>query len=253
MSHLSWSLSVISSTATAYRSSNAQRSLPGGLVAHVMSTSKIPKLSIAYGGEANTLRYEVNPILALNALTDIYKQVQKYQVQLRQLARKIQQVYAEGPVVSGWLASEASLNAAVKYSHSPTSEAKRHCQAPAPLGDMDVALFRHGDADDLMNYLSALESAMLAGDPSTAPADVSSPQPSQSADNKSSSQYYLCRLTSCGQIQTEECPADQVPVLSMAIARYRRLNQLIKQKQAIETKLQAIVDLLADVQTVLAD
>ena len=42
-------------------------------------------------------------------------------------------------------------------------------------------------------------------------------------------------------------------MLSMAIARYRRLNQLTKQKQAIETKLQAIMDLLGDVQTVLAD
>ena len=227
-----------------------------------MSTSKVPKLSITDSGEANTLRYEVNPVLALNALADIYKQVQKYQIQLRQLVQKIQQIYAEGPVVSGWLASEASLNATVKYSHA--SEAPQTGpKAQTPLKGMDVALFRHGDADDLMNYLSALESAMLEGGAlvDSVAADVGQSAIAQSDNNQSgnnqsgnsSSQYYLCRLTSSGQIQTEQCPQEQVPMLSMAIARYRRLNQLTKQKQAIETKLQAIMDLLGDVQTVLAD
>ena len=119
-----------------------------------------------------------------------------------------------------------------------------------------------------MNYLSALESAVLQSGKSAcqkaAPSSTVSTiepiplskesQPIPSADtNGNPSQYYLCRLTSCGQIQTEQCPPEQVPVLSMAIARYRRLNQLTKQKQTIETKLQAIVDILGDIETVLAD
>ncbi len=236
------------------------------------STSKILKLPHTDDGEAGSLRHEVNPAIALNTLTHIYKTVQQYQVQLRQLTQKIHQIYAEGPVVSGWLASEASLNAAVKYSNRDGQGAQHHSQAAAKhsLEDVDLALFRHGDANDLMNYLSALENAVLENGSSvnnTSSTSSSSVQKSQSSSlpKKSSSasssadypnnpsQYYLCRLTSCGTIQTEQCPPDQVPILSMAIARYRRLNQLTKQKQAIETKLQRIVDILGDVQTALAD
>ncbi|MEM8613131.1 MAG: hypothetical protein AAGF93_14010, partial [Cyanobacteria bacterium P01_H01_bin.105] len=191
-----------------------------------MSTSKVPKLPLTGDGEANSIRYEVNPAIALKALTDIYKQVQQYQIQLRQLAHKIHQIYAEGPVVSGWLASEASLNAAVKYSHHSDPGQELHTKAqtkPAKtLEAMDVALFRHGDANDLMNYLSALESAMLEESVSGAPlvkeSQVKESQSSplvndspnnglhsdlNSGQNNGSSQYYLCRLASTGQLQAE--------------------------------------------------
>ncbi|MBE9070025.1 hypothetical protein IQ260_25620 [Leptolyngbya cf. ectocarpi LEGE 11479] len=260
-----------------------------------MSTSKLPKLPSTDEGKSS-LRYEVNPAIALNALTDIYQQVQHYQGQLRQLVHKIQKIYAEGPVVSGWLASEASLSAAVKYSHcsddclgslppgDPLGNSQRnlpdaawgespsHLDPPSrcsePLETMDVALFRHGDANDLMNYLSALESAMLekgvsgshaltssqeANGRSPARLPVHTAPADRSGEQHSGQSYYLCQLNSSGQIQAELCPPDQVPVLSMAIARYRRLNQLIKQKQAIETKLQAIVAILGDAQRVLVE
>ena len=231
-------------------------------------TSKIPQLPHTDDGEVGSLRHEVNPAIALNTLTDIYNKVQQHQVQLRQLTQKIHQIYAEGPVVSGWLASEASLNAAVKYSNR---QGEPHHQGQAKpvrdFGDADLALFRHGDTNDLMNYLSALENAVLengrspqspssAGCLSAQQASVLAKESRPDAATKNGSypsQYYLCRLTSCGKIQTEQCPPEQVPVLSMAIARYRRLNQLMTRKQAIETKLQSIVDILGDVQTVLAD
>lgn len=252
-----------------------------------MSTSKVPQLPSTDANEASSLRYEVNPAIALNALTDIYRQVQQFQGQLRQLAQSIHQVYAEGPVVSGWLASEASLNVAVKRSSlavdHATSAGSSHLtkettkettaniapEAQQQVGAMDVALFRHGDADDLMNYLSALEASMLGQEASFEPGSLgqggsgdevgekpssqSAPQSPPNGNVSSSSQYYLCQLDSSGQIQAELCPPEQVPVLSMAIARYRRLNQLIKQKQEIETKLQAVVDILGDAQRVLAD
>ncbi len=247
-------------------------------------TPKIPQLPHTTDGEAISFRHEVNPAIALNALTNIYKKVQYYQSQLRQLTHKIHQVYAEGPVVSGWLASEASLHAAVKYSnladnghgehdaaandlaghHSNNSHREKQSQN---LGTADVALFRHGDTNDLMNYLSALESAVLENGKSIDKNQAVSPSSTistieplplthevkDSSDHDKPSQYYLCRLTSCGQIQTEQCPSEQVPVLSMAIARYRRLNQLTKQKQTIETKLQATVDILGNIETILTD
>lgn len=82
---------------------------------------------------------------------------------------------------------------------------------------------------------------------------TASPSPETDTHDAGSQYYYLCQLTSSGQIQAEQCPPEQVPVISMAIARYRRLNQLIKQKQAIETKLQTLLDILEDAQRVLAD
>ncbi|MEM7065603.1 MAG: hypothetical protein AAF572_20860 [Cyanobacteria bacterium P01_B01_bin.77] len=259
-----------------------------------MSTFKLPKLPPTEDGQCS-LRYEVNPAIALNALTEIYQQVQQYQIKLRQLAHKIQKIYAEGPVVSGWLASEASLNAAVKYSHRSDallgSNSLHNSQnnpqenlsnaslgkhppklglqpsCPESLEALDVALFRHGDANDLMNYLSALESAMLengaskspmianhgANGKSSIPAPIHNAAANNNGGKHSGQSYYLCQLDSSGQIQAELCPPDQVPVLSMAIARYRRLNQLIQQKQVIETKLQAVVAILGDAQQVLAD
>ncbi len=214
-----------------------------------MSTFRVPKLPPTDDSEANSLRYEVNPAIALNALTDLYKHVQQYQIKLRQLVQTIQQIYAEGPVVSGWLASEASLNAAVRYSsrseHHPTSQPGSASSGSA-LNEVDVALFRHGDAEDLMNYLSALETSMLQSSEASVPRHIA-------GESEHSSQYYLCQLTSSGQIQAEQCPPEQVPVLSMAIARYRRLNQITKQKQAIETKLQALLEILEDAQRAIAD
>lgn len=212
-----------------------------------MSTSRVPKLPPIDDGDISSLRYEVNPAIALNALADLFKHVQQYQTKLRQLVQTIQQLYAEGPVVSGWLASEASLNAAVKYS-TRTDNCHEGSLGQVPsshsLNEMDVALFRHGDADDLMNYLSALEDSMLQS---------SEPTPPPAEDPGATSQYYLCQLTSSGQIQAEPCPPEQVPVLGMAIARYRRLNQLIKQKQAIETKLQMLLDILEDARQILTE
>ncbi|MEM6255916.1 MAG: hypothetical protein AAF821_23645 [Cyanobacteria bacterium P01_D01_bin.156] len=211
-----------------------------------MSTFRFPQLPPTGDGEGKSLRYEVNPAIALNALTKIYKQVQQYQSQLRQLVNSIEQIYAEGPVVSGWLASEASLNAAVKYSDSAKSASQPSANLPS-AAPMDAAIFRHGDADDLMNYLSALEDSMLQ-----APEPLISDE-ATATTNQINSQYYLCQLTSSGQIQTEQCPPEQVPVLSMALARYRRLNQLTKQKQTIETKLQRLLEILEDAQQVLTE
>ncbi|MGD1854514.1 MAG: hypothetical protein ACFB2W_09695 [Leptolyngbyaceae cyanobacterium] len=208
-----------------------------------MSAFEVPQLPPSDDSEVSSLRYEVNPAIALNRLSELYQQIQQYQGRLRKLAHSIRQVYAEGPVVSGWLASEASLNAAVRQSATAR---------PAALGTTppsacdDAALFRHGDANDLMDYLSALESSMLQ----QAPSKSETAEPCRS---NSPSQYYLCQLDSSGQIQAEPCPPAQVPVLSMAIARYRRLNQLNQQKQVIETKLQAVVDILGDAQRVLTD
>ena len=216
-----------------------------------MSTSKVPQLPPT--GEATSLRYEVNPAIALNALTEIYKQVQHYQGQLRQLAYEIHQVYAEGPVVSGWLASEASL------SEASLSAAVHHSNRNAPpnpsvedspqscSGSFDAALFRHGDADDLMQYLSALENTMSGQD-----SEIQVKKSKAADEQQRPSRYYLCQLNSSGQIESEQCPPEQVPMLSMAIARYQRLTQLIKQKQTLETKLQAVIDILGDVKTVLA-
>lgn len=49
--------------------------------------------------------------------------------------------------------------------------------------------------------------------------------------------YRLCGLDESGQQWSYPCPLDQLPNVSMAIARYQKLQQLLQQKQEIENHL----------------
>jgi hypothetical protein len=57
--------------------------------------------------------------------------------------------------------------------------------------------------------------------------------------------YRLCGRDEKGKLWFQPCPDDQVPDVSIAIARYQRLRQLLKRKQAIETRLNQIAADLA--------
>jgi hypothetical protein len=57
--------------------------------------------------------------------------------------------------------------------------------------------------------------------------------------------YRLCGRDEKGKLWSKPCPDDQVPDVSIAIARYQRLRQLLKRKQAIETRLNQIAADLA--------
>ncbi|NEP16323.1 MAG: hypothetical protein F6J97_05385 [Leptolyngbya sp. SIO4C1] len=168
------------------------------------SAAARPQLPPLEAAETVSLRHEVNPAIALNLLGEIQQSVIRYQQELRQLVKQIRSVYAEGPVINGWLES------------SKPQPAARQSEA---------ALFRHADADDLMNYLQQLES---------------SPDLSLAADTG----YQLCMIDQSGQIQSRPCPAEQVPAVSVAIARYQQIHQVVTRKQQLEQQLARLIEAL---------
>ncbi|MCW6035312.1 hypothetical protein K4A83_03355 [Spirulina subsalsa FACHB-351] len=78
---------------------------------------------------------------------------------------------------------------------------------------------------------------------------LSSPAP----DLGSRPGYRLCGLDEKGRLWTKPCPADQVASVSMAIARYQKLRQLLKKKQSLENRLSSLAETLVIVHSSLKD
>ncbi|MEO1403397.1 MAG: hypothetical protein AAFV72_19410 [Cyanobacteria bacterium J06635_1] len=162
------------------------------------------------GEDAVSLRHEVNPAIALNLLGELQQKVVDFQQELRGLVLKVQQIYAEGPVVNGWLESAQSMPS-------------------APPADANSALFRHADVDDLMTYIQSLDPAQAAEPLCADP------------------QYRLCMIDQMGKVQSRPCPPEQVPAVSIAIARHQKLHQITTRKQHLEQQLKALVSALTNI------
>lgn len=187
--------------------------------------SQDPQLPPGLGASDVTYRYEVNPALALSLLADIQTKVVELQTRLRKVVGQIQTIYAEGPVVDGWLESSKKPGLAT------SSDSVKGADGAQSQLTADRALFRHADVDALMAYVQSLES----------PPPPSKTPPAPEDDLPA---YRLCRLDESGQVMSRPCPPDQVAAVSMAIARYQKLSQLIECRQTIETQLKQIVDAL---------
>lgn len=159
-------------------------------------------------------RNAANPALAMNLLKEIETIVAQWQDDLQQVVRQIQDLYLEGPIVDGWLESYAQGDEV-----APTT-------------------FRHADIECLMDYV---EKAWGAPDQST-------PSSSQLLDSlpqePNATGYRLCGLNEDGQLWFRHCPADQVPAVSLAIARYQKLRQLLARKQDLEARLNQLAQTL---------
>ncbi len=180
-------------------------------------------------------RHEVNPALALNLLQDIQATVALWQQQQRQLVQAMQGLYAQGPMVDGWLQSSLLMST----------------PQPPPV-DAGATILRHGDAAALMQYVEALENSADNNPPiveSTAatPTAVDISETAAHELSDAPTQYQLCSLNADGSIHSQHCPPAQMALVGQAIARYQKFKQLMSQKQAIEAKLQQAVDLLSGV------
>ncbi|NEO26716.1 MAG: hypothetical protein F6K03_07415 [Kamptonema sp. SIO4C4] len=65
--------------------------------------------------------------------------------------------------------------------------------------------------------------------------------------------YRLCGLDEQGRLWSKPCPPEQVASVSVAIARYQKLRQLLKQKQLLENRLSRIAETLVMVHGSLQD
>lgn len=160
-------------------------------------------------------RHDANPALAVKVLQDIQMAVEAWHQDLRQTVQRIQALYMEGPMVDGWLETVEEQSAAV--------------------AELDTALLRHGDPQDLSGYVDRLCQS-LETPPSSSPASTDLARPG----------YRLCTLDSDGRVQHYPCPPEQVSTLSLAIARHQKLRQLLDHKQFLEAKLKRTVEVMTN-------
>ncbi|OUL23137.1 hypothetical protein BV372_30250 [Nostoc sp. T09] len=149
-------------------------------------------------------RHGANPGLAMNLLKEIQDHVAGWEKELQKILKQIQDIYLEGPIVNGWLESN-----------------------PKETDQGGKATLRHAEVDRLMDYV---EEICAAG------AKVSY--------DSAGTGYRLCGLDASGKVWTRPCPPDQVPAVSMAIARYQKLRQLLGRKQYLETRLSQLAETL---------
>lgn len=167
-------------------------------------------------------RHEVNPAIALSLLKDIQTTIGLWQEAQRQIIQALQILYAQGPMVNGWLQSSQPESA----------------DQPKPENSAGATIFRHGDTDALMQYVEALENGYREG---------SIPESCAASSHllgEPLTHYRLCSLKEDGSVQSQVCPPDQMALVSIAIARYQKFKQLSSQKQLIENNLQQVVNSL---------
>ncbi len=142
-------------------------------------------------------RNSANPALASSLLKELLTITEGWQTDLAQVLRDIQDLYAEGPIVDGWLESRATGS------------------------ESNPAVLRHAEPDRLLNYVEEICATPQAN---TTP---QTPKPG----------YFLCGLNGDGQVWSTPCPPEQVPSVGLAIARHHKLRQLLSRKQELEHRL----------------
>ncbi|NJM70612.1 MAG: hypothetical protein HC862_10480 [Scytonema sp. RU_4_4] len=168
------------------------------------SGSKIPSLPKLKTPNFTSHRNGANPALAMNLLQEIQESVISWQKELQKIVRQIQDLYLEGPIVNGWLESRENET--------------------QPGG---TATLRHAEVEHLMDYVEEI---------CTTDSKVSCQSPRAG--------YRLCGLDASGKVWSRPCPAEQVASVSMAIARYQKLRQLLGRKQYLEIRLTQLAETL---------
>ncbi|WP_016952274.1 hypothetical protein [Anabaena sp. PCC 7108] len=168
------------------------------------SGDKTPSLPKFKTPSFSNHRHGANPAFAMNLLQEIQETVADWQTELQVILQQIQDIYLDGPVINGWLESNP--------------------QEPTPGG---TATLRHAEVERLMDYVEEI----------CEPGDKVSP-PSLRTD------YRLCGVDAAGKVWSRLCPVEQVPTVSMAIARYQKLRQLFGRKQHLETRLSHLAETL---------
>jgi hypothetical protein len=166
--------------------------------------SKTPSLPKFKTPSFSSHRHGANPALAMNLLQEIQETVAGWQTELQKILQQIQDIYIEGPIVNGWLES-----------------------SPQEQEQGGTATLRHGEVERLINFV---EEICEAG------AKVAYQSPRAG--------YHLCGLDAAGKVWSRPCPPDQIPTVSMAIARYQKLRQLLGRKQYLETRLSQLAETL---------
>jgi hypothetical protein len=161
-----------------------------------------------------THRNAPNPALAASLLQDMLTIVTTWQQELATIVQTIQNIYLEGAILDGWLESLG------------TASQQEEIQA-----------FRHADISQLVSFVEKLQTGKIQ------PEDI----------HAVPSNYRLCGINPDGQLWSYPCPSDQVPAVSMAIARHHKLRQLRIRQADLETRLTRFSEDLVRLHTQLKD
>jgi hypothetical protein len=168
--------------------------------------SEAPPLPKAKPPSFSSHRHAVNPNLAVGLLKEVEAVVLRWQLDLEQTILEIQALYLEGPIVDGWLESHP-------YG------------SPQVMQAIGTATLRHAEIDRLMEYVEEICRVPQTLDLGEVPRTG----------------YRLCGLDADGQLWSRPCPPQQVPYVSLAIARYQKLRILLAKKQNLETRLNQLI------------
>jgi hypothetical protein len=150
-------------------------------------------------------RHGANPALATNILQEIHEHVAGWQQELHTIVERIQDIYLEGPIVNGWLESN-----------------------PWDTEHGGTATLRHGEVERLMDYVE----------------EICTPDGNKIPHQNLRTGYRLCGVDASGKVWSRPCPPNQLATVSMAIARYQKLRQLLGRKQYLETRLSQLAETL---------
>jgi hypothetical protein len=150
-------------------------------------------------------RHSANPGFATNILQEIHEKVVSWQIELQTIIQQIQDIYLEGPIINGWLESNI-----------------QELELPA------TAKLRHAEVEQLMDYVE----------------EICANGNNENYQQFLRTDYRLCGVDTSGQLWSRPCTVEQVPSVSIAIARYQRLRQLLTKKQNLEDKLSQLVETL---------
>jgi hypothetical protein len=120
------------------------------------------------------------------------------------------------------------------YIEGPIVDGWLESHAGEPLGDLST--LRHAEVDRLMTYIDEICATPLPGTKESAKAG-----------------YRLCGINADGQRWSYACPAEQIPSLSLAIARYHKLRQLLDRKQDLENRLTGLAETLVGLHSKMKD
>ena len=142
-------------------------------------------------------RNAANPALSRVILQDLMAIVEAWQTELTTIVTQIQNLYLDGPIIDGWLESAGSIT------------------------PVETVAFRHADISQLVDFVEQLQTGTVMPD----------------RISTQGSAYRLCGLNTDGQLWHHPCPTDQVPAVSVAIARHHQLRQLRTRQQDLEDRL----------------
>jgi hypothetical protein len=196
--------------------------LPPFPIAQDTKTPNLPKFKLP---NFSNSRQVTNPEFSLGLLKEMQGIVIKWQKELERVLLQIQDLYLEGPVIDGWL--ESQLTSDVKATGATN--------------------LRHVEIDRLTEYVEE-----LCKTPTSAPtSDTHSSKANTETSLKPNPEtprtgYRLCGLDADGQLWSSPCLAEQIPKVSLAIARYQKLRQLLARKHHLESRLDQFAKALID-------